>query len=503
MINKILLIDIEDITRDGKSALTGSMGHYPIGLMYLASSVSSIYPNIEIKIFHTFTSMSPLRDLIELLHVFQPDLIGLRALSMYKNDFNLIAETIKKEAPEKYLIAGGPYPSISFEEILLDKLVDIVVIGEGEITFREVIEALQVGNDLPTNISGTAIVNNDRVIKNQARPLISNVDSIPFPDYSLIDLNKYSNAVNQTFIGKDYASLFSSRGCPFQCFYCHKLFGKTIRRRSPENIVAEMKEHYNKRNIKNFIFLDDVFNVPLNAAKQVLKLISQTFSDIHINFPNGLRADHIDDEFITLLEACGTIQITLAIESATHRLQQYMGKNLDIEFARSNIEKLSRKFIITVMYIIGFPTETLSEAEETIAFAQQLEHVTQPVLNTLRVYEDSPILKILTPSPGQMKLISNQSLTSHSERVFYNGKFSKPTFYGDYFSRELVPLTSDNVFRLNIKWIHNVINNSRRIANSYKVMRNFISDNEIVSFYKHFLNNENFEFSDLMRMMKS
>jgi len=502
MINKILLIDIEGIIRKNTDKFTENWSHHPIGLMYLASSVNAVYPEIEFKIFHTFTSAAPLQDLTELLHNFQPDLIGLRALSLYKNDFYMVAQIIRNEFPGKYLIAGGPYPSISYEEILSNKLADLIVIGEGEITFREIIKALQENNNLPTNISGTATVINDRVIKNKPRPLISDVDSIPFPDYSLIDFKKYSKAVNQTFIGKDNTSMFSSRGCSFQCFYCHKLFGKVIRRRSPENIVAEMKYHYNERNIKNFIFLDDVFNVPLDAAKQVLKLISQSFCNIHINFPNGLRADHIDDEFITLLEACGTIQITLAIESANHRLQQYMEKNLDIDLAHLNIEKLSRKFIVTVMYIIGFPTETLSEAEETITFAEQLEYVTQPVLNILRVYVDSPILNILNPSPEQMKLISNQSQTSHFERVFYNGKFIKPTFYGDYFSRELVPLRSEDVFRLNIKWIHNVVNNSHRIAKSYNVMKQYISDNEIVSFYKNFFNNEEFEYSDLMRMMK-
>lgn len=501
MINKILLIDIEEISSQKRSLVNQNWSHYPIGLMYLASSIKEVYPEIKIKIFHTCTSENPLIDLVSLLADFQPDLVGLRGLSVFKKDFSIIAQTVKKILPKKYVVAGGPYPSISYEEVLLNEHVDMVLLGEGEITFKKVVHFLQKDGVLPSNLCGTAILVNGCVVKNKERSLIADLDNIPFPDYDLIDCSQYTKTVNQTFISGDYVSMFTSRGCPFQCFYCHKLFGKKIRRRSPENIVAEMKYHYYKRNIKNFIFLDDVFNVPLDEAKQVLKMIDKNFSDIHLNFPNGLRADYVDDEFIDLLEDCRTVQVTLAIESANPRLQQYMGKNLNIDLAFKNIDKISSKFITTVMYMIGFPTETLSEAEETIVFAEQLRYVAQPVLNILRVYEDSPILNILNPSQEQMKLILNQSQLSHSERIFHDGKAIKPTFYGDYFSSELVPLKSKDIFKLNVKWIHKVINCKNRIRNSYMVMRRYINDDEILSFYKRFLSNNEFEFSDLMEMM--
>ena len=354
MINKILLIDIENIVIKKKNTLTENWSQYPLGQMYLASSVNEVYPDIEIRIFHTFTSDNPIKDLISILRNFKPDVVGLRGLSVYKKDFHIVAKIVKKYCPEKYLIAGGPYPSIAFEEILASKVVDLVVIGEGEVTFKEVIQYLRNNGVLPLRLLGTATLVDGQIVKNQPREFISNIDSIPFPNYDLINFSQYIKAINQTFISGNYASMFTSRGCPFQCFYCHKLFGKKIRRRSPENIVEEMKQHYDERNIKNFVILDDVFNVPVDEAKQVLKLICKHFSDIHLNFPNGLRADYIDDEFIKLLEACGTIQITLAVESANYRLQRYMGKNLDIDLAYLNIEKISQKFITTVMYIIGF-----------------------------------------------------------------------------------------------------------------------------------------------------
>ncbi|MBS5842939.1 MAG: B12-binding domain-containing radical SAM protein [Clostridiales bacterium] len=502
MIKKVLLIDVENLQRDNHNNASQGFSQYPLGLMYLSSAVKSKFPNVKFKIFHTFTSTNPTGDLIELLHEYDPDLIGLRSLSVYKKDFQSVANLVRENLPDKYIIAGGPYPSISYGEILKENLVDLVCIGEGEETFQELFSRFQICDELPQDVPGTVLCIDNEIVINQGRPLIADINRIPFPDYSLIDMEQYINATNQTFIRTKYASIFSSRGCPFQCFYCHKLFGKSIRRRSPENIVEEIKYLYDEKGIRDFIFLDDVFNVPLDKAKKVLSLISKSFDNIHIYFPNGLRADYLDNEFVSLLEECGCVQVTLAIESASPRLQEYIGKRLNLELAFENIDMISRKFITSVMYIVGFPTETLSEVEETISFAEKLKYVTQPVLNILHIYEDSPLLKILSPNSEQMKFLDLQSQTPHSERIIKNGFFVKPSFYGDYFSKELVPLNGSDILSINLKWIHKIVNDSVRIDNCYKVMKKYLSDDEIVLYYRGFLNNPDFIFDDLLRMMK-
>lgn len=502
MIKRVLLIDVESLQRDDQYTVRQGFSQYPLGLMYLSSAVKSKFPNVEFKIFHTFTSSNPVGDLIEILHKYNPDLIGLRSLSVYKKDFEIIAKLVRENLPGKSIIAGGPYPTISYREILKKDLADLVCLGEGEETFQEIFSRFQTSDELPQDVAGTVLQIHNKIVINKVRPLITDIDSIPFPDYSLIDFEQYKNSTNQTFIKSKYASIFSSRGCSFQCFYCHKLFGKSIRRRSPENIVDEMKYLYDERGIRDFIFLDDVFNVPLNVAKKVLSLISKSFDNIHIYFPNGLRADYLDNEFVSLLEECGCVQVTLAIESASPRLQEYIGKRLDLELAYENIDMISRKFITSVMYIVGFPTETMSEVEETISFAEKLKYVTQPVLNVLHIYEDSPLLKILSPSAEQMKLLDLQAQTHHSERIIKNSCFVKPVFYGDYFAKELVPLNSNDILSIHLKWIHKIVNDPVRIDNCYKVMKRYLSDNEIVLYYQGFLNNPDFSFDDLLRMMK-
>ena len=133
---------------------------------------------------------------------------------------------------------------------------DLICIGEGEETFQELFSRFENCNELPQDVPGTALCIDNKIVMNQARPLIADINNIPFPDYSLINMEQYRNITNQSFIRTKYAGIFSSRGCPFQCFYCHKFFGKSIRRRSPENIVGEMRYLYSEKGIKDFIFLD-------------------------------------------------------------------------------------------------------------------------------------------------------------------------------------------------------------------------------------------------------
>ncbi|NIT57266.1 MAG: radical SAM protein, partial [Aliifodinibius sp.] len=272
------------------------------------------------------------------------------------------AELIRSRT-KKTLIAGGPFASTSFNHILEHGLVDLIVIGEGEVTIIDVIRSINKSNAIPENIPGTAVKINGKVIKNVKRNFIENPDEIAFPDYDLINIDDYSGFRNHAFQETHKSAyIFCTRGCPYNCVYCHQFFGKKMRRRSAKNIIAEMREINTRYGLKSFVVLDDCFNVPLSRGKEVLKLIAKELPDVRINFPNGLRADKIDDEFIDLLEMCNCVEIALAVETASPRLQKYIGKKLNLEKAKLNIDKISKKFITTVFFMVGFPTETYDEA---------------------------------------------------------------------------------------------------------------------------------------------
>jgi anaerobic magnesium-protoporphyrin IX monomethyl ester cyclase len=396
------------------------------------------------------------------------------------------------------LVGGGPYPSSSYNDVLLAGLVDIAVIGEGEITFVDLIGRLRVSSAIPDDLKGTAVKESGKVKINDTRPLIQNIDIIPFPDYNFINLKDYTGIENHALQDSSRSAfILSSRGCPYGCFYCHQLFGKKIRRRSAENVVAEMRERIEKHGIFDFVFLDDIFNVPMPDAKELLSLIIKELPEVRINFPNGLRADMIDEEMLDLFERAGTVEMALAVETAVPRLQKLMGKNLDINKAEKAIHAASKRFITRTLFIIGFPTETYEEAVENIDFAASFEYAAQPMLSVLRIYNNSKLYNLLDPTEEQAAAMATQE-----KKVLHLEMFDDIEFYGDLFPAEKVPLKSNDLKELLYYWMRNVFINPNRINKSHEVLKKHLDQKKILEFYSNVFNKPKFNENDLLNLLK-
>ena len=499
MVKKIFLVDVEfdKSIREGNQ-LQSKWSHHPLGLMYLVSSARQKYPDIEFKILHTITCENAEEDAKKIISEFAPDLIGIRALSICAGEFKTMAEIIRQEAPNTPLIAGGPYSSASYKDILASPpLVDLVVIGEGEKTFVELLTWLQDKDFLPSSLMGTAVPLQGQVQINESRPIIDNIDEISPPAYDAIDLKDYKGISNQALQSADSCAFIeTSRGCTYKCYYCHAALSETVRRRSSELVLDEMSEHY-KRGIRDFGFVDDIFNVPKKAGKTILRGMIQRFPGIRINFSNGLRADQLDDEFLDLLEEAGTVHLALAVETAIPRLQKLIVKHLNIPKAKEVVDKCSKRFITCVFFIVGFPSETMEEAMETVNFAKDLDHLAQPVLSICRVYPGTPLFDVLDPTPKQVQLINEQMLNATHKKLSGN-----PNFYGDFFSSEKVPLKGEGINAVRWDWMRNVILNPNRIKNSHKVMKKFFADDQIINFYKNFFDNPHFSQKDLDKLLR-
>jgi radical SAM superfamily enzyme YgiQ (UPF0313 family) len=497
MIKRILLIDV-DLFRNEHIPDEARYTHHPIGLLYLISAVRQSFPDIEFKVVHTSTCADPLKSIESLMASFDPDMVGLRALSIATEPFRLVASAIRKQKPNIPIIGGGPYPSISYDEILSAGLIDMAVIGEGETTFVDLIGRFLKGLAIPTDVKGTAVIENGKLKINEPRPIIMNLDEIPFPDYDFVDLMAYAEIKNHALQdASKCAFILSSRGCPYGCFYCHQIFGKRIRRRSAGNIVAEMREHIDKRGIFDFVFVDDIFNVPVQECKKTLAAIIKELPKVRLTFPNGLRADFIDDEMLDLFEQAGTVEMALAIETVTPRLQKMMGKNLDMKKAEKAITAASKRFITRIFFMIGFPTETYDEAMDTIKFAASFDHAAQPVLSILRLYNNSKLFDILKPTEEQALAIAGQE-----RKVIHLRMFDDMEFYGDLFSDEQVPLKSADMKELLFSWMRDVLGNQDRIKNSHQVLLKYLDHEKTLEFYRGIFGRPSFNDRDLQRLLK-
>lgn len=233
-------------------------------------------------------------------------------------------------------------------------------------------------------------------------------------------------------------------------------------------------------------------------AKEILSLIIEELPEVKINFSNGLRADHMDDEIIDLFEQAGTVHIAFAVETASKRLQKMIGKNLNVEKARKYIETASRKFIATTYFMVGFPTETYEEALQTIDFAEQLDHLSEPTLSVVRVYRGTALFDMLQPNEAQARALARQEQAMVQPKLF-----DDQCFYGDLFAVEKVPLRGPDIETLRWEWIRRVFNNPNRIHHSHTILQKHLRPHQILEFYRNLYDNPNFSDKTMNRLLNT
>ncbi len=258
------------------------------------------------------------------------------------------------------------------EEALAGNAADAAVPGEGEYALEQVVRAHQAGLEL-TSIPGLLWRNaGGAIIRNPgATPFIEDIDALPFPAYDLLDVSKYWALPPMGWLPpRKYLSLFSSRGCPCRCIYCHRVFGKRFRAHSPERVVAEI-EHYTKVfGVTEIEFLDDIFNFDPQRVLDICDLIAKRNLKLRITFPNALRADVLTEEVIDALVGAGLYHSAFALESGSPRMQQFMGKQLNIDkFLRGVRWATDRGVFAHGFTMLGFPTETEADMQATLDVA--------------------------------------------------------------------------------------------------------------------------------------
>lgn len=253
-------------------------------------------------------------------------------------------------------------------------------------------EALDKGSGVD-GVRGIAFSRRGEIVFTGRQELIADLDAIPFPAWDLIGLDEYFYGKkrcleNPIQIHKEAVSILSSRGCPFGCSYCHNIFGRKFRARSPENVISEIKHVVENYKVKEIEFLDDTFNFDKNRAKEICGHIVKENIKLRICFSNGIRADFADKHLIAKLKEAGTYRINYGIESASPRIQKIMGKGLNLDYTKKMLEETCRqKIMCGAFFMLGFPTETEDEMRETINFA-------------LRAKLHTAVFALVTPFPG-------------------------------------------------------------------------------------------------------
>jgi len=343
-----------------------------MGLMYIAATLKRA--GHESKIHDCGSDINDLHILRKTITEWKPDYIGISIIITELENTEKIVKMVRETAPEVPVIFGGSWPSANPEKAIRTFGADFVVLGEGEQVFPELIDA--VNNGRPTeSIPGTASRVNGQVRINPGRFLTEvELNALPFPAWELLDHKLYAKMDSFAVIGRrPYMTIFTSRGCPFKCAYCHRTMGKVIRNRSVESVLAEMEELRVKHGFREFEIVDDCFNFDRKRMYAILTGIRDRFGDVKLHFPNGLRSDMLEPEDMILFKQAGTVSAHFAIETSSPRLQKLMHKNLNIQKAAKVIHAAVKAGIYsTGFFMLGFPTETYEEASSTVEFALYL-----------------------------------------------------------------------------------------------------------------------------------
>jgi amino acid adenylation domain-containing protein/non-ribosomal peptide synthase protein (TIGR01720 family) len=276
------------------------------------------------------------------------------------------------------------------------------------------------------------------------RDPIDDFDGLPFPDRSLVDYETYHFYIGQV-MARHTIALQTTRGCPYRCIYCHRIWPKSHVYRSAANIFEEVKQYYDM-GVRRFAFIDDVFNLNIKNSSEFFQKVIDNRMDVQLFFPNGMRGDILTRDYIDLMAEAGVTSLALALETASPRLQKCIGKNLDIEKLRGNILYIYEKHphIITELFTMhGFPTETEEEAQKTLDFIKSIKWVHFPMVFILKIYEETEMAAFALENGISLDAIRrSQGLAYHElpETLPFDRRFTQEyqsDFLGNYFlSRE-------------------------------------------------------------------
>ncbi len=332
----------------------GIKGHLqtPLGLCYLSSMIMHI---AESMVFDCNVSTN----LDETIRSFSPDIIGISILTpTYKNSIKLLNHFKKSVKQNCFFIAGGVHASLFPEEMLKNGF-DIVIRGEGEQIFYNVILSI-IKNENFHILDGISYINsNGDVIHNKDAKRIENLDNIPFPDRKDLPLHCY-----------EHESILTSRGCSFRCFYCSSshYWGQKIRYRSASNVFAELSQLY-EAGITNFYFCDDNFTSSQTLVRDICnKIIS---SNMNIKWTALTRVDTINPSLLKLMKKAGCTILSLGIESGLNVFHKDI-KKTSVETIKHAFEMIKQADIKTrTTWIIGLG-KTLDDEYQSLQLIKEL-----------------------------------------------------------------------------------------------------------------------------------
>ncbi|MEW6169991.1 MAG: radical SAM protein [Candidatus Omnitrophota bacterium] len=399
----------------------------PLGLGYIASVL--LRSGYEVEIIDMAVQEFEEKKLKDFLLFKSPEIVGITSTTPAIKKALNIASMVKGILPNTLVVLGGVHPTCFPEELIRQEEIDVVVQGEGELTFLELVELTLENSEKRFFVCGTVQKSDGKIIFNPRRPFIEDLDSLPFPAHQLFNLARYRHPLMRS---NKTAAILTSRGCPFNCTYCNRgVFNRRYRMRSPENVIEEIEYLINKHSVFDFAFIDDNFTLDRSHIEGICNGIVKKGLKIKWSAPNGVHAKTIDFELAKLMKKSGCYSLSFGIESGNQKTLDYIKKNIDLATIRGAFEVCRKVGIETVAFIIiGFPNENRNDIDNTLHFLKDIKvdiadfHILIPLPKTA-IYEELKNRNYILEEDWS-------KYTFHNEPIFRTDFFSPKEIFYEY-----------------------------------------------------------------------
>lgn len=368
---RIILINPPPFFSDG--SFNPVQNYYPpLGLLYIAAVLEKA--GYKVSICDASINKMNFEQIRNELHMGY-DIIGIMTFTGTRESAYLCASIAKEENREATVVLGGPHVTFLAEVTLRElPFVDVVVRGEGELTFLELVQRISTSRGYE-DIRGISFKNENGVpCSNPNREAIDNLDSLPLPARHLVPMSKYFKASlwHEHHLKRPATTIITSRGCPGNCIFCSSptMWSKRVRRRTPQSVIKEIKHLYKEYGVNDLFFMDDTFTI---NKKWVMKFCDELIqSKVGTSWRCLGRVDTVDCDLLATMKKAGCYHINYGIESGSQKTHKTIRKGITVEQAAEAI-KLTKEagLFVGADFIIGFPDETEEDMEQTLLFMKR------------------------------------------------------------------------------------------------------------------------------------
>ncbi len=310
------------------------------------------------------------REVLDEIKQVRPKVIGMGGLITTYGWVKRLTAQIRRVCKDIPIVLGGSVGGSIVETALTRLDIDAVAVGEADETILELLPALVEGKSL-AGIASVAYRENGQVVRTATRDWVADLNKLPYPAWDLFPMDVYlQNPV--VGVGRD-VDVISSRGCPFDCGFCYKIFGRQFRGRSAAHVVGEMEALKIKYDVDFISFQDDCFVIDKKRVYEICDLIDRSKRLRGIRWSCNGRVTVCDDDLVRRMKASGCVSVAFGVESGSETILRAMNKKATLDQTAEAIEMCRRAGLRTPLaFMMGYPGETRATVMETVAFCQRL-----------------------------------------------------------------------------------------------------------------------------------